>query len=252
VTSVFAQRFSPEGAPIGTVSFNPGSIENVIGGLNNDILIGSNGANTLDGRAGTDLLQGMGGNDHLSGGDGNDLVEGGAGNDTLIGDQGDDTLAGGDGDDFLVGGSGNDTLQGGLGNDTFMFRVNSGSDKVLEEGGGLDAVRLQTGIRRNSTAFFRDGEDLLIGYAETTGHLRVVGQFSDNPNQRVELVGTDVGLNVARTPGVANVARATGGLLFTAGEIDAIVSNIAGMASVKSIEDVKANADLLSFIGAYS
>src|SRR5205085_897561 len=49
-------------------------IENVTGSGFNDLLIGTNGANTIDGGAGNDTLRGGEGDDTLLGGDGNDLL----------------------------------------------------------------------------------------------------------------------------------------------------------------------------------
>ena len=67
------------------------SIENLVSGNGDDVLIGNDLAN---------VLNGTGGNDRLSGG------------------FGDDALFGGDGDDVLDGGFGFDFLDGGTGNDT--------------------------------------------------------------------------------------------------------------------------------------
>jgi VCBS repeat-containing protein len=66
------------------------SIENLIGSIFNDTLVGDSQAN------------------HFDGGIGNDLLDGGAGNDTLLGGLGSDTLIGGLGADSLDGGAGFD------------------------------------------------------------------------------------------------------------------------------------------------
>lgn len=63
------------------------SIENVFGGIGDDVLIGDDHANAF---------YGSGGNDQLFGGDGHDILSGGAGTDFLFG---------GAGEDFLIGGS---------------------------------------------------------------------------------------------------------------------------------------------------
>jgi Ca2+-binding RTX toxin-like protein len=59
--------------------------ENVVGSAYQDMLTGSNVANTLDGRAGDDFIWGEGGNDKLYGGDGKDYLVGGTGADVLDG-----------------------------------------------------------------------------------------------------------------------------------------------------------------------
>ena len=75
-------------------------IENVIGSMHDDMLTGTDYANSLWGLAGDDTLYG------------------GEGDDTLYGGEGDDTLDGGDNNDTLTGGAGADVLIGGGGEDT--------------------------------------------------------------------------------------------------------------------------------------
>ena len=134
------------------------SIENVIGGDFNDVLIGSAGNNELDGGAGNDTVNGgngndliidtvASGNDKYIGGGGADTVDyssalaaitvnllagraastsadAGIGTDTLAGVENvvggafDDSLTGSALANGLDGGDGNDTLAGGLGKDT--------------------------------------------------------------------------------------------------------------------------------------
>ncbi len=96
------------------------SVENVIGGGGDDVLIGTTGANEIRGAGGGDYIEGLAGDD---------VLHGGAGNDVLWGDNdpngqngqnpssGSDTLLGGDGNDVLYGGAGIDHLSGGLGAD---------------------------------------------------------------------------------------------------------------------------------------
>ncbi|QSV61448.1 MAG: hypothetical protein HEQ26_00425 [Dolichospermum sp. DL01] len=60
------------------------TIENAIGGLGNDRLIGNTLNNLLDGGAGNDTLAGGAGNDTLVGGLGTDNLVGGAGNDQFV------------------------------------------------------------------------------------------------------------------------------------------------------------------------
>lgn len=79
-------------------------IENAIGGLVGDTLLGSKGNNLLSGMDGNDLLDGRGGADSLVGGDGEDL---------LLGGTGDDVLSGGNDNDRLSGDAGADRIDGG-------------------------------------------------------------------------------------------------------------------------------------------
>lgn len=59
-------------------------IEDVFGGMGNDILIGNAADNTLDGFRGNNVIRGRDGDDRLIGGDGSDQLYGEAGNDTLL------------------------------------------------------------------------------------------------------------------------------------------------------------------------
>ena len=135
------------------------SIEGVIGGSGDDILIGTTGANNLDGNSGNDTLVSFGGNDTLDGGTGNDLVSfgftssnisldlsnsnaqtsgvgelvvtnvenitGGLGNDILTGDDENNSLNGGFGADTLIGNGGNDTLDGGRDSDARRITIDN-------------------------------------------------------------------------------------------------------------------------------
>jgi len=58
------------------------SIENAIGGSNDDVIKGNGLSNTLDGRGGEDTIEGGGGVDNLIGGKDNDTLDGGIGYDT--------------------------------------------------------------------------------------------------------------------------------------------------------------------------
>lgn len=70
-------------------------------GNSNDLILGSNIADTI------------------SAGNGSDCIVGGGGNDTINGNQRDDVLLGGAGNDDLDGGAGNDICYGGSGTNTF-------------------------------------------------------------------------------------------------------------------------------------
>ena len=84
----------------------------LMGTVDSDLLIGTDGDDVIRGHLGEDVLVGRGGND---------VIRGQAGDDLLVGGDGDDTLRGGGGDDVLFGGLGVDTLRSGGGNDTIVF-----------------------------------------------------------------------------------------------------------------------------------
>jgi len=151
-------------------------VENIIGGLGGDTLIGNNvAANVINGAAGDDELDGLGGNDTLIGGAGDDHLTGGQGADQIDGGAGIDlvdyagsaavtinlstgTASGGDAaGDVLIGIENvygaflvNDILTGSAGNNLLDGR---GGDDILS---GLDGTDILLG---------HDGEDILNGGA---------------------------------------------------------------------------------------
>ncbi len=145
------------------VSRNLGNAAQVVGDVENVVLVGVTGVEALT-AVGNAL------NNQLTGNAGDNTLNGGAGNDTLIGNAGDDSLAGGANDDILDGGAGADTLNGGGGIDTAVFAGSAG-DYVFGLGsGGLATVtHLATGDVDTLSAIekirFGDGPvlDILTG-----------------------------------------------------------------------------------------
>lgn len=68
-------------------------IENIIGGLGNDVLIGNHGNNNI---------KGGGGHDYIDGGNGTDTIDGGAGNDIIVVRRGRKIINGGSGRNTIV------------------------------------------------------------------------------------------------------------------------------------------------------
>jgi Ca2+-binding RTX toxin-like protein len=149
----FTENGSPEGPVIidlnlqgsaqdtGQGSWTITNIENLSGGVANDVLTGDDNVNILAGDNGDDTLNGGGGGDTLLG-DGriatnaNNVIK-----TTLdvvtLGDvgNGNDTLHGGDGNDVLIGGGGNDSLYGE--GDADLLRGGLGDD-LIDGGSGID------------------------------------------------------------------------------------------------------------------
>lgn len=139
-----------EGNSVTHKVFGYGGNDNITGNGGTDILRGNDGNDTLNGKSGSDFLRGGSGNDVLYGEAGNDYLNGGVGDDTLYGGSGDDQILGQAGSDNLFGGSGNDVLsgrmnadvlEGGQGNDVlsggrdvdvFVFRADSGHDRITD------------------------------------------------------------------------------------------------------------------------
>ena len=133
------------------------NIENIVGGLGNDDIVGDGMDNVLLGGAGNDTLVGGAGNDTLSGGEGSDTLDGGVGVDTadysdrsqsvsvnlssagnatyvLNGFGGADTLIGSDGKEvFWIQGYTNQPSQpyGGVSSPTGTFASSLGGDDVF-------------------------------------------------------------------------------------------------------------------------
>ena len=143
------------------------SIENAIGSVFNDRLIGRSGVNTLTGGEGDDNLYGSSGDDTLMGGDGDDTlgrIEDGPDQDSapdFTDDAGDDTMMGNAGFDMLYGGPGNDRLMGGRDDD--MVRGNVGND-MLWGGAGNDMIYGGAG---NDQAWGGAGDDTIMGGGDT-------------------------------------------------------------------------------------
>jgi hypothetical protein len=126
-------------------------------GKGSDRFDGSNGTDYLLGDAGNDIanggpspdrLYGQAGNDKLVGASGNDRVYGGAGRDKLQGGLGNDRLVGGSGRDYIDSGGGRDRIYGGKGNDSINASNASAPARVINCGGGIDTVRINSNERR--------------------------------------------------------------------------------------------------------
>ncbi len=143
------------------------SVENLIGGKNNDMFSGDDVDNSFWGRSGNDTLDGRNGNDKLYGEDGNDVIDGGDGEDLLDGGIGDDTLRGGVGNDTLIAGIGADTMVGGAGEDLVDYSA-SDTGVVVDlltgaASGGFAAGDMLSSIENiMGTAF----DDVLTGNGE--------------------------------------------------------------------------------------
>jgi serralysin len=145
------------------------------GGTGNDGLTGDLGDDRLFGQDGNDSVPGGAGNDFASGGFGNDTVSGEAGNDLVFGDDDDDLVDGGDGDDLVYGGSGADAVYGSAGIDQVYGQdgndfVGAGAGDDFGSGGfGNDEVHgeegndLLFGDEGDDGVYGEDGDDLVYG-----------------------------------------------------------------------------------------
>ncbi len=133
------------------------NIENLVGSLHNDLLIGSSGANAFGGG---------GGNDTLLGGTGADALNGGAGDDVLGGGVGDDALEGGLGADILDGGAGADMLDGGADIDAAYYTgATEGVAVNLETGTGTQGEAAGDTLTGIEQLYGSNHNDTLTGNA---------------------------------------------------------------------------------------
>lgn len=177
-------------------------VENIIGTLHDDVIIGGAGANKFWGLDGDDAISGLGGSDTIWGGigndtinggdhsdllhgeDGNDFINGGASSDEIYGGDGADTLKGGSSHDLIFGGNDNDDIDGGQGNDT--IHVGNGNDTV-DGGAGSDTIHV-----------YGNGDNVING-----GGWKDTVIFDDNPvflnmvtGEAIRTDGTDTIINV--------------------------------------------------------
>ena len=170
------------------------TVENVIGSMHGDTLLGENGVNDIRGEAGADTIKTYDGDDVLYGGSENDLLYGGNDN------------------DYLDGGAGVDALFGQSGADTFAFTAGDafmGSDNVkdfsLADGDKLDV------------------SDLLQGYDPLNDLITDFVQITDNGTHSYLKIDVDGGADnfvqvaqVSFTTGLTDEdALETGGTLIT-------------------------------------
>lgn len=196
------------------------SVENAIGGTDNDSIFGSDGNNIIRGGLGNDTMTGgsvdwdidsvdyrdmTGGvNVNLTtrvatGAGGNDLIQGfenvngGSGNDTLTGGYGANTLYGGAGNDILNGDGdsrfydsrGSDTLVGGAGNDIYQYGHDYTQWGQTGAFGGADV------IIENDTAI--NSDTLQFGREIRTNQL----WFSrEGNNLQITMIGASSGLGI--------------------------------------------------------
>ena len=146
----------------------------------NDLMLGTDTAETMRGNQGDDILRGNGGNDSLWGDDqstvgGDDFLYGGAGEDFLEGEAGDDFLDGGEDNDILLGDyrsedRGHDTLLGGGGRDNLAgfygidWLDGGEGDDLLGGGAAMDFV---LGGAGNDILFGDDNPEAARGWTVT-------------------------------------------------------------------------------------
>ncbi len=99
----------------------------------------------VSGTVGSSLVGGNN-NDTLVGNTGSDIMNGGSYEDRLVGGPGNDTLDGGAGYDLLIGGPGSNVLTGGAHADIFGIRSNPAIDRITDFTPGSDRIRIDLAL----------------------------------------------------------------------------------------------------------
>ena len=181
------------------------SIENITGGGFDDLIVGSDSANTLLGMEGQDLL---------------------------MGGAGDDNLQGGAGADTLDGGSGADILSGGSGIDTVTYAASTSAvtvDLTLTDRGAADALNDGVGdaLIGIESIIGSAGNDLFYASVDAVTISGGAGIDTVDYSKHTALLDTDAGVTVdlQRTPQSLNFVAGTG---WAANDVFESIENLVG------------------------
>lgn len=139
------------------------SIENVVGGLVDDVLLGSSASNVLSGMDGNDLLNGREGKDSLLGGEGQDSLIGGSEADVLFGGNGNDIATGGTGADRIDGGANGPEIVGPAPLPPGIPAVNFGfvTGDLVSYGDSAAAVTIDLNLKGPQSGGDAQGDELI-------------------------------------------------------------------------------------------
>jgi Ca2+-binding RTX toxin-like protein len=150
----------------------------VTGGIDDDVIAGTDGFDVINGGEGHDQISGGAGNDIIIGGIGADILDGGAGDDSFIFTGNDayaDTITGGDGFDTVYGHDTDDTIRlNNFTGDNTVERIDGGLG-YNEVAGTQDADIIDfsnTEVLNINSILGGDGDDILKGSPQDD---RIVG-----------------------------------------------------------------------------
>ena len=203
--------------------------ESVLGFAGNDVLLGLDGSDRVVGELGDDAVFGNRGNDRVFGGVGNDLVFGGQGNDRVFGEEGGDFLSGGVGDDQLSGGDGNDFLVAG-----FLDTLAAPATVELTEAQEVAETPVPDTAATGSVTATLVGTQLTVSgtFSNLTSALEVVGETDSqgNPASSVHIHFGAAGFNgpivrnLTVTDNGDNSGTISGTFELNASEVAAVVA----------------------------
>jgi Ca2+-binding RTX toxin-like protein len=101
------------------------------------------------------------------------------GNDTLTATSGTETINGNGGNDIFIDAGGTLTTVGGVGNDTYSYISGSGH-LVIQDSGGINTIKLGSGITTGNVTLTGSGHDLLITDGVAGDQIDITNQLSAN------------------------------------------------------------------------
>ena len=158
----------------------------------------TNGLAARNGSGGTDSFSSI---ENLLGGDLDDVLIGDGGANRLTGGAGNDVLVGGAGDDLLEGGGGANEIYGGKGDDVYIVE-NAGDTLIEYAGEGIDEVRTAASmltLRANFERLVYTGSSSFAGLGNASDNVIFGGTASD------QLAGYDGNDELHGGTGAANL-----------------------------------------------
>ncbi len=155
-----------------------------------EVITGSQFAESIYGGLGYDTITTVAGNDTVYGEEGNDSISGNNYTEKLYGGTGKDTILGYDANDTLSGGKGDDSLNGGSHNDLYIFNQADGKDIIYDfhaHGGhnaGLDTLQFGAGITQADLSYKGSGNNIIIEFAGSSDQITL--KEHTNINNRIE------------------------------------------------------------------
>jgi len=122
------------------------------------------------------------GNEDLSihyGNDNDGILSGNEVDEMFYGGRGNEQIIGGGGDDILDGGGGRNTLSGGVGHDNYYFKLDGGSDIVVDQVDAQDdEIVFANGILPSDVEFIRQGNDLVIVHMNGVDTMQMINFYT--------------------------------------------------------------------------
>ena len=201
---------------------------------------------------GNDLIYGGAGNDTISAGYGDDTIYGGLGDDSILGSNGNDYIEGNEGNDYISAGSGSDTIKGGAGNDTLS--IGGGANAFVEMDGGTGDDTMYISGSGHFDVIDESGFDTLKIW-QNKANIALFMEDGDLVIDAGAAAGTTVVNIKDQSSGAIDVLYCSDNSYLTSSTINQLIQDMSAYATqqgitISSVEDVKANADLMHLINS--